>query len=382
MKSSVLRVGRLAGIPVGIHPLWLMIVALITLGLGHDYYPSAAPGLGAGAAYLLGLASALALFGGVLLHELGHALVARRHGIEVEEIDLWLLGGVARMTGEAEAPGDELRFALAGPAVTTALLALFGALRLAGGDAFPDWLRAFLDYQVYVNGAILVFNLLPAFPLDGGRVARSLLWRRLGDHDRATAIAARIGRAFGVGLIVFGVLSFLAGAVGGLWLALIGGFLVIAARAEEQSTTVMHRFAGVTAADLMSAPAVVLREELTADEAVSAGFARHLFSAFPVIDANARVLGVVTIDDVRAVAPGERRSRRLGDIARRDPGLLISADTPVPELLARPEFQRTGRAVVVGPGGRALGIVSVTDAERRLRADALVAAGTPQRRAA
>ena len=158
------------------------------------------------AAYGLGLLSALLLFASILLHELGHALVARRNGVEIEEIDLWLLGGVARMAGYPKTAGAELRFAIAGPAVT---LAIAAALR--GGRAWrcpasaPAALRAVVEYQAFVNLAILVFNLLPAFPLDGGRVARALIWGRIGDVDRATGIAASIGRGFGFGMIALGV---------------------------------------------------------------------------------------------------------------------------------------------------------------------------------
>jgi Zn-dependent protease/predicted transcriptional regulator len=371
-RGSTLRIGRLAGVPIGVHPLWLVIVALITLALGRDYFPSEDPALGEGVAYLLGLASALTLFLGILLHELGHAVVARRHGLDVEEIDLWLLGGVARMTGEPQAPGDELRFALAGPAVTAVVLAGFGALRLVAGGALADWLRAFVDYQLYVNAAILVFNLLPAFPLDGGRVARALLWRRMGGRERATALAARIGRAFGIGLVVLGFVSFAGGALGGLWLALIGGFLIVAAGAEAQGTLVERSFAGRTVQSLMTAPAAALRGDLTVEEAVVAGFARHLYSAFPVIDADDRALGVIVIDDVRAVAPLQRGRVTVAEIARRDPALLVAPDTPATALLALPAFLHTGRAVVVDGEGRPLGIVSVTDVQRRLRADALL----------
>lgn len=377
-RGSTLRLGRLAGVPIGVHPLWLVIVALITLALGRDYFPTEAPALGDGAAYLLGLASALTLFLGILLHELGHAVVARRHGLEVEEIDLWLLGGVARMTGEPDAPGDELRFALAGPAVTAVVLMAFGALRLVAGGALADWLRAFVDYQLYVNAAILVFNLLPAFPLDGGRVARSLLWRRMGSRERATELAARIGRAFGVGLVVLGLVSFASAGVGGLWLALVGGFLIIAAGAEAQGAVVERSFAGRTVQSLMTTPPATLRGDLTAEEAVVVGFARHLYSAFPVVDADDRVLGVVVIDDVRAVAPLQRGRMTVAELARRDPGLLVAPDTPATALMARPAFVRTGRAVVVDGDGHPLGIVSVTDLQRRLRADALLPDSAPR----
>ncbi|MGZ4271816.1 MAG: site-2 protease family protein [Solirubrobacteraceae bacterium] len=371
-RGSTLRIGRLAGVPIGVHPLWLVIVALITLSLGRDYFPSEAPGLGEGAAYLLGLASALTLFLGILLHELGHAVVARRHGLEVEEIDLWLLGGIARMTGEPQAPGDELRFALAGPAVTAVVLAVLAALRLLAGGALADWLRAFVDYQLYVNAAILAFNLLPAFPLDGGRVARALLWRRMGAREPATALAARIGRGFGIGLVAFGLVSFAGGAVGGLWMALLGGFLIVVAGAEAQNTLLERSFAGRTVESLMTAPAATLRGDLTVQEGVVVGFARHLYSAFPVVDADDRALGVVMIDDIRAVAPLRRGQVTVAEVARRDPALMVAPDTPATALLARPAFQHTGRAVVVDGEGRPLGIVSVTDIQRRMRADALL----------
>jgi Zn-dependent protease/CBS domain-containing protein len=381
-RGSTLRIGRLAGVPIGVHPLWLVIVALITLALGRDYFPSEDPALGEAAAYLLGLASALTLFLGILLHELGHAVVARRHGLEVEEIDLWLLGGVARMTGEPDAPGDELRFALAGPAVTAVVLVAFGAVRLVAGDVLADWLRAFVDYQLYVNAAILVFNLLPAFPLDGGRVARSLLWRHMGARERATELAARVGRAFGIGLVVLGLVSFAGGGVGGLWLALVGGFLIVAAGAEAQGAAMERSFAGRTVQSLMTSPAATLRGDLTAEEAVVVGFARHLYSAFPVVDADDRVLGVIVIDDLRSVAPLQRARVTVAQLARRDPALLVAPDTPVTALLALPAFVQTGRAVVVDDERRPLGVVSVTDVQRRLRADALLPDRDSARRAA
>jgi Zn-dependent protease/CBS domain-containing protein len=330
---------------------------------------------------LLGLASALALFAGIVLHELGHAVVARRHGVEIEEIDLWLLGGVARMAGEPRAADDELRFALAGPAVTAVLLAGFGALRLAIGGA-PAALRAFVDYQVYVSAAILVFNLLPAFPLDGGRVVRALLWRRLGDREQATALAASTGRVFGFVLVALGIVSFASGAVGGLWLALVGGFIIVAAAAEAQHATIEREFAGRIAATVMTAPAVTLAADLTLREAVVVGFSRHLFSAFPVVGPDGRALGVLTIDDVRVVPPEDRAHRRVADVARLDPALLVTPDTPVPELLARPAFLRTGRVVVIDAAQRPVGIVSITDIERRIRADALLNERSPYRTAA
>ena len=236
MPGRSYRIGRIAGIPVGVSPLWLVIVALFTVALGAGYFPEEVHGISPVVSYALGLASVLLLFASILAHEFGHALVARRRGIEVQEINLWLLGGVSRMRGEAHAPGDELAFALAGPAVTAVLAACFGALALLLPSSTPAVARALIDYQALVNCLLLGFNLMPAFPLDGGRVLRSLLWRRSGDIGRSTATAASVGRGFGYLLIGLGGLEFLSGAPEGLWLALIGFFIVSAASAEQAST--------------------------------------------------------------------------------------------------------------------------------------------------
>lgn len=235
MGLRSVRIGRLAGIPIGIQPLWLVIVVLIAWSLGDAYYPEAVKGISPPAAYALGLVSALLLFASILLHELGHAIVARRHGVAIEEIDLWLLGGVARMRNQPRTAGDELRFALAGPAVTLVIAIVFGAIALALIGSGVTALQAVVEYQAFINAAILVFNLIPAFPLDGGRVARAVLWGWTRNLRRATVAAAAIGRGLGYGMIALGVFATAAGDPGGLWLALVGFFIVVAARAEENA---------------------------------------------------------------------------------------------------------------------------------------------------
>lgn len=156
------------GIPIGVNPLWLLIVALITWSLGASYYPDQVSWISPATAYGLGLASALLLFASIVLHELGHALVARWRGVSIKGIDLWLLGGVAKLRGSPHDPGDELRYATAGPAVTAGVALVFGVMALVMPDTTPDAPRALIDYQLYVNVAMLAFNLLPASPLDGG----------------------------------------------------------------------------------------------------------------------------------------------------------------------------------------------------------------------
>ncbi|MGN6664727.1 MAG: site-2 protease family protein [Solirubrobacterales bacterium] len=373
MSSRSIRVGRLAGIPIGVQPLWLVIVALITWTLGAVYYPDEVPGIAPVAAYGLGLLSALLLFASILLHELGHAIVARRHGVEIEEIDLWLLGGVARMGGYPKQALDELRFALAGPAVRLAIALLFGAIDLALPSSAPRWLEAVVFYQAFVNAAILAFNLLPAFPLDGGRVTRALLWRWRGDISFATATAAAIGRGLGYGMIGLGIFGFAAGAFGGLWLALIGLFVVAAAKAEENGLRVRLALTGRSAGRLMTYPALTIPADATVAEAIDRFFVGAKHPAFPVLDGD-RLLGLVDAAAIEKVPPTRRSATTVGQIAFEDPSLVVREDQDVAELLERPSFTRVGRAVVLTAEG-GIGLLSISDVNRVLRA--LELAGGP-----
>ena len=368
MPGRSLRIARIAGIPVGVSPWWLVIVALITWSLGASYFPEVIHGISPAASYALGLSSALLLFASILAHEFGHAIVARRHGIEVEEIDLWLLGGVSRMRGEAHDPRDELRYALAGPAVTAVIAACFGVVALLLPSSTPVAMRALVEYQVFVNGLILVFNLLPAFPLDGGRVLRSLLWRRSGDIGKSTDTAASVGRAFGYLMIVLGGLEFLGGAPEGLWLALIGFFIVMAAGAQAVGAQVQAALSGVTADELMSTPAVSIPEHASLAHAAEAYFRPYRYNAFPVTDEQGHAIGLVSIAQVEACLRGRRSPAEIRAVADCDPTLIVHTEEDVARLLERPAFSRFGRAVVIDADGRPVGLVSITDVQRSLRA--------------
>jgi Zn-dependent protease len=366
MSLRSVRIGRLAGVPIGIQPLWVVIVALITWSLGATYYPDAVHGIAPAAAYALGLLSALLLFASILLHELGHAVVARRHGVEIEEIDLWLLGGVAKMAGYPKTAGDELRFALAGPLVTLLIALVFGGAVALMPASSPDALRAVIEYQAFINAAILVFNLLPAFPLDGGRVARALIWRRGGDLSRATATAASIGRGFGYGMVALGVFGMAAGAVSGIWLAVVGFFVVIAAKAEEGGLRLRTAFAGREAARFMSFPAVTVPAGMSVADAVEQFFVKYRYTAFPVVDAG-KPIGLINVEAVEGVAPENRAGTSVGQVAISDPALVVSQHDDVAELIERPAFQRLGRLIVSTESG-GVGVLSVTDVNRALRA--------------
>ena len=367
MPGRSFRVCRIAGIPVGVNPWWLVIVALITWELGGSYYPSAIPRVAPVAAYGLGLLSVLLLFASIVAHEFGHAIVARRRGVEVEEIDLWLLGGVSRMSGRPQTPEDEFSYALAGPAVTAAVALVFGVLAYLVAGAGHGTLKAVIDYEFEMNLMLLTFNLVPAFPLDGGRAVRALLWRRSGDIVAATERAAGVGRGFGYLLIGFGVLLTLDGWVIGLWLVVIGVFLVGAAGAERYQEEVVAAFTGTPVTDLMSTPVISIPSTSSVADAQSY-FARHRYSAFAVTDSCGRAVGLLGIEEVEHTRPSERAHVSVGEVADHDPKLLIGTGEDVAELLGQPAFTRTGHLVVVDASGRPIGIISRTDVQRAIRA--------------
>ncbi len=366
MFGGDLKIGRLAGIPISVHPLWLVIVALITWSLGSSYYPDQASGIAPLAAYALGLVSALLLFASILLHELGHAVVARRYGVEIDGIELWLLGGVAKMKGAAHQASEELRFALAGPAVTVVIASVFWLATAAMPASTPDAVTALLAYQALINTAILVFNMLPAFPLDGGRVLRGILWQRTGDFERATARAARVGRGFGYGMVGLGVLGVFAGAPGLLWLGLIGLFLIFAGKAEESNVALQATFKGLGLRRVMAVPAATLEADTLVADALRDSFARLGYHAFPVVEGGVPV-GLLDIDQVEALPATERATTRVGDLADRDSSVFVDDDVTVDQLLANPAFRRHGRAVVRGHDGE-IGMLSATAIQRAVRA--------------
>jgi Zn-dependent protease/CBS domain-containing protein len=374
MRGRSIRIGRIAGIPVTVNPWWLLVVALFTWTLGSGYYPYEVAHIKPLASYALGLASILLLFASVLAHEFGHALVARRRGIEVEEIELWPLGGLSKMKGQPRRPQDELAYAAAGPAVTLVIAAIFGVVALVLPRSAPAALRALINYEAEVNAMIFVLNALPAFPLDGGRVARALLWWRRGDMASATRTAAGIGRGFGYAMVALGILLVLEErlAFEGLWLVLIGMFIAAAGTAEQRQEEVVEAFTGVRAAELMSHPAFSVDANMAAVEA-GREFASHHYSAFPVVDRSGRAIGVLTIGAVERAPRSHLAQTKVAQLADRDPALLVREDEDVSHLLNEPEFQRIGRAVVIDPDGHPVGLLSVTDIQRALRAKQLAA---------
>jgi Zn-dependent protease/CBS domain-containing protein len=364
--NETFRIGRVRGIPIGINWSVLVILWLLAWSLAAGYLPSVEPGYSTAEYWMVGVAAALVFLASLLAHEMGHALVAIRSGVGVHGITLWLFGGVSKLDSEANTPADELRIALVGPAVSLGIGAVAGAsAAVAATLGGPDLLIAALAWLATINVVLGVFNLMPAAPLDGGRVLRALLWRRRGDHLSATISASNAGRAFGFVLIGLGVLQAAAGAPGpGLWLVFLGWFLLSAARAEQTQALLFEALADLPVRRLMSSPAITAREDLTLQELVDEVVMEHHCSAFPTTDAAGRITGLVTLSAVRRVPGAQRTHTQVRQVATPiDQVVRSTPDEPAPELLKRLGSSPDGRALVFDED-TLVGIVSPTDIVR------------------
>src|SRR4051812_18580417 len=374
-----IRLARIFGIRIGVDLSWFFVLFLIIWSLS-DEYKDLFPGEDT-KAFTLAVVSALLFFLSILLHELGHAAVAIRNGIGISGIDLWMFGGVAKMERDTDSPGVEFRVAAAGPVVTLLIaLVCFG---LGSALASPhDVLRgsrfetgafggavAVLSYLASINALVLAFNLIPGFPLDGGRIARSIVWWRTGDRTRATRFAARLGRGFAIAMIAFGAFWFLTcNAVGGIWLVFVGFFLNQAARSAELQTVITSRIEGVQVQDVMDAEPVAVPEELSLERALDEYVLRYRWPWFPVVDSRGRFVGLVTSAAIETVPEAVRPGRTVGSIMARDDagGLAASLDQPLEALLGRDALQRLGAVMAVDRDGILRGIVTIDEVRRAL----------------
>jgi Zn-dependent protease len=365
MTASI-RFGRIAGIPVGASWSALLIALLFAWSLGGELLPAQVPGLVPAAYWLAGAAGAGLFLASLLAHEIGHALVARRAGLRVRGITLWLLGGVAQLEDEPASPRDELRVAIVGPAISLALAGAFGvaaaALSVVGAPALLVVMAAWLALG---NVALGVFNLLPAAPLDGGRVLRGLLWRRHGNRVRAAVTATRAGVWVGTGLVAYGLLGAFTGwGIGTLWTALVGWFLVIAARQERELALLGGGLDhGLRAAQVMTPAPAVAPAWFTVDAFLRNYVEPWQAAALPLRGFDGHPAGVVTAAALYAVPADRRHIVRAGDVAIPMSALvLVGPDEPVADLATRLAGGRTVAAVV--SGGQLLGLITAADLAR------------------
>jgi Zn-dependent protease len=377
------QLARIFGIRIGVDFSWFLILFLIIYWRTQDY-EQVVPGSNA---FLLAVISALLFFGSILLHELGHAVVAIRNGIPILGIDLWMFGGVAKLGRDSDSPGVEFRIAAAGPLVTLVIaVACFGigAATEGGMSAMLDNIflnqdqtatAAVLGHLALVNAALLVFNLIPAFPLDGGRIARAIAWKLTGDRTKATRFAARLGRLGGYAMVAGGIALLLGTGdlVGGIWLAFIGLFLAGAARSAEVQADFSGRIEHIRVADVMDAEPVAIAENASLAEAEHAFFLRYGWPWFPVVDSFGRLVGVVSREAVESVPREERDTRTVGTVMARDDGssgLRVRLEEPLENLLTQEGLARLGAIMAVDGEGRLRGIVTVDAVRRALQAPA------------
>ena len=380
-----IQLARVFGIRIGVDWSWFIVLFLIIWNLS-GYYDDVAPGSNA---FLLAVISALLFFLSILLHELGHAWAAIRNGIPIEGIDLWMFGGVAKLGRDADSAGVEFRIAAAGPLVTLVIAAVcfaLGAAVSSGSDALhsaqfdqnvTNATTATLGYLTSINILLLVFNLIPAFPLDGGRIARAIAWRLTGDRNRATRFAARLGRLGGYLMIGAGVALY-AGTgdyVGGIWLAFIGWFLAGAARSAEAQADFAGRIEHIRVADVMDHEPVAIPDEAPLADAEQQFFLRYGWPWFPVVDSSGRLVGVVSREAVESVPPAERTLTRVSSVMARDDGssgLRVGLEEPLESLLGQEGLARLGAIMAVDGEGVLRGVVTIDAVRRALQAAPLV----------
>ena len=373
------QLARIFGIRVGVSASWFFVLFFLIYWLGHEYFPKILSASQT-TTYLVAVAAALGYFASLILHELGHALVARRVGIPIAGIDLWFFGGMSQMRREPQTAGEEFKVAAAGPAVTLALFALclgVGAL-MASGEHITDVALnkrgftttpalALVGWLAFINGILLLFNIVPAFPLDGGRIARALIWWRTGDRNRATSLTGRSGQAFALIVGLFGVWVFASGATLGLFTLLLAFILFQAAGGAVLQGALGRRIQNVTVADIMDREPVTIPAEMTLLDAREQFILRYRWPWFAVVDPARHFLGVVRqqrIDD--EIAAG-RPALTVVDVLEEDMPVRIKEEAPLESLLGSEGLGRLGAMVAVDGDGVLQGVVTLAQVRQALR---------------
>ena len=356
--------GEIAGIHVGFNWSLLVVAALIAWSLATSFLPSAAPGQTSAAYWTAGVISAFVFLASLLAHELAHSIVAMRRGVRVEGITLWLFGGVSRFSSDTNSPGTQALFTFVGPLTSLVLGAVFYLISITvGGGPHPGLVPATVSWLGYINISLGLFNLVPAFPLDGGRLLQSLIWLRTGDRLRATRIAARVGMGFAYILIAYGLGSFIftGNVVGGVWSAFLGWFLLGAARSEEAGGLIRQALSGISVRDVMTPNPVQAPDDISVKDALDGYVLVSRHSTFPTHDASGRLSGLLTLSALKNVAPAARATTLIKDITcPLDDVYTVSPADPIVDLLGVSGGCSDGRALVV-EGDSLVGIISPSD---------------------
>jgi Zn-dependent protease/predicted transcriptional regulator len=355
--SRGLSLFRIAGIQVRLDYSWFIIFAIVAMSLAAGYFPQIHPGQSTWSYWAAGILAAILFFLSILAHELSHAFMAKRSGIDVPAITLFLFGGVSEMQEEPRTPATELKVAIVGPLTSFGLAALFWGVRavLPQGASFAS---AGFGYLAFINAALGVFNLLPGFPLDGGRVFRALVWWRSGSLEHGTRLAANVGKAFALGIMLLGgVQIFAGGLVGGIWLILIGLFLRGMAEAGYQSLVIRRALEDVSVERVAIREPVTVSPQLSIRELVEDYILGRGYRGFPVVEGD-RVLGTISVAEVRGVEPEKRAETTVRDrMVPLSDAQCIAPDASLAEALKRLSSEGRGRLLVTS-GDRLIGMLT------------------------
>jgi Zn-dependent protease len=370
------------GIRITVDWSWFFVLFLVIFWLSNFYGDVLGESSSASTPFVLAVLSAIGFFGSIVLHELGHAFAATRNGIGISSIQLWIFGGMAHMDRESDSPSTEFKVAIAGPLVTLAIviaLTLIGIAAvgvqefrhaaLVDTNSGASGLIAVVAWLAMINLLVLVFNLLPAFPMDGGRVVRAIAWWRTGDRNSATRFAAGLGRVFGYIFIGGGLLLIASGdTFGGVWLALIGVVINSSARAASMQTRITGKISSLQVSDVMDRQPVSILDELSVEQALDEYFLRYRWPWFPVVDAAHHFLGLVVRDKADEVPEISRTTSHVSDLLERDDGTFqVRDDAPLDSLLTSRALRRFGALMAVDADGRLSGVITAEQVGRALR---------------
>jgi Zn-dependent protease len=377
---SNFQLARIFGIRIGVGISWFAVLFFFIFAVTGPFHEML--GGSRTTAYLVAVASVLSFFASLILHELGHALVARRNGLQVAGIDLWALGGMTR-SGEPESPGMEFRIAVAGPLVTLAVIVVcslagqlatnsshFFEAALAKGGVHATPAIVWLSWVATINALVLVFNLIPAFPLDGGKILHALIWWRSGDRNRATAVTGRLGQGFALVIGLWGLARLASGSSGsfdGLLALVLAFFLFQSASGAVALGTIGRRIEALTVADVMDRDPVTIPSTVTLLEAHDRFFARYRWQWFAVVDPTQHFLGIVRGQRVDAEISAGRPALPVSDVLDHEDRVRIDEAQPLQALLGADGLPRLGAMVAVDEQGVLKGVVTLAQVRRALR---------------
>ena len=368
MFTSGFKLFRVLGIPIYINYTWFIVFSLVVYTLAVSYFPYLGPYYEPAVRWIMAFIAAIILFSSILLHELSHSYVAQKQGIRIKSITLFVFGGIAQMAGESRSPSGEMKIAAAGPVLSLLISGIFWTIVFVfKRDMATSPVLAIAYFLAYTNMILAVFNLIPGFPLDGGRMLRAFIWKRTNNLNKATLITSRIGKGFAILLIIGGLWDILQGVfISGLWLIFVGMFLQQAADQGYRQTLLNRTLSSVRIRDIMVTPVIVVNDNMTLEHIVNDFFFRYRHNSFPVISGDS-IAGIISIHDIKVVEKEKWPYTIVRDIMHTEiSSFTISPESGALEALDKMIDTHSGRLVVI-ENGRIAGMISQRDIMQMLK---------------